>query len=141
MKEHELDPSMIVLELTESALMGSITTSLDILTRLRLKGFQLSIDDFGTGFSSLSLLHKVPFTELKIDQSFVANMQHDNESRAIVDTCIMLGHKLNMEIVAEGIEDKETWQLLLDAGCDIGQGYFIAKPMPESAFAHWKFKV
>ncbi len=140
-KKHELDPSMIVLELTESGLMGSITTSLDILTRLRLKGFQLSIDDFGTGFSSLSLLHKVPFTELKVDQSFVANMTRNNESKAIVETCIMLGHKLNMEVVAEGIEDKATWNLLLAAGCDIGQGYYIAKPMPALEFEQWQFKV
>jgi EAL domain-containing protein (putative c-di-GMP-specific phosphodiesterase class I)/FixJ family two-component response regulator len=139
-KEYELDPSMIVLELTESALMDSVVTSLDILTRLRLKGFQLSIDDFGTGYSSLSQLHKIPFTELKIDQSFVAKMKQDKESKAIVEPCIMLAHKLNMEVVAEGIEDKETWDLLLTEGCDIAQGYYIAKPMPDHEFDQWQFK-
>ena len=138
-KEYELDPSMIVLELTESALMDSVVTSLDILTRLRLKGFQLSIDDFGTGYSSLSQLHKIPFTELKVDQSFVTNMKQNHESKAIVETCIMLAHKLNMEVVAEGVEDKETWDLLLAEDCDIAQGYYIAKPMPALEFDKWKF--
>lgn len=139
-KQYELDPSMIVLELTESALMASEVTSLDILTRLRLKGFQLSIDDFGTGYSSLSQLHKIPFTELKIDQSFVANMKKEHESKAIVETCIMLAHKLNMEVVAEGVEDRETWDLLLAEGCDIAQGYYIAKPMPVHEFDQWQFE-
>ncbi|WP_170235754.1 GGDEF/EAL domain-containing response regulator [Colwellia demingiae] len=139
-KQYELDPSLIVLELTESTLMDIEVTSLDILTRLRLKGFQLSIDDFGTGYSSLSQLHKIPFTELKIDQSFVANMKKENESKAIVQTCIMLAHKLNMEVVAEGVEDKDTWDLLLAEGCDIAQGYYIAKPMPADQFDKWQFK-
>ncbi|HBY85961.1 MAG TPA: hypothetical protein DEO86_08810 [Colwellia sp.] len=139
-KEYEIDPSMIVLELTESALMDSEVTSLDIFTRFRLKGFQLSIDDFGTGYSSLSQLHKIPFTELKIDQSFVTNMKQEKESTAIVETCIMLAHKLNMEVVAEGIEDKETWDLLSAEGCDIAQGYYIARPMPADKFATWQFK-
>lgn len=138
-KEYEIDPSMIVLELTESALMDSEVTSLDIFTRFRLKGFQLSIDDFGTGYSSLSQLHKIPFTELKIDQSFVTNMKQEKESAAIVETCIMLAHKLNMEVVAEGIEDKATWDLLLTEGCDIAQGYYIARPMPAEQFDKWQF--
>jgi EAL domain-containing protein (putative c-di-GMP-specific phosphodiesterase class I)/ActR/RegA family two-component response regulator len=139
-KKYEIDPSMIVLELTESALMDSEVTSLDIFTRFRLKGFQLSIDDFGTGYSSLSQLHKIPFTELKIDQSFVTNMKQEKESIAIVETCIMLAHKLNMEVVAEGIEDKETWDLLSAEGCDIAQGYYIARPMPADNFAKWQFE-
>lgn len=139
-KEYEIDPSMIVLELTESALMDNEVTSLDIFTRFRLKGFQLSIDDFGTGYSSLSQLHKLPFTELKIDQSFVTNMKQEKESKAIVETCIMLAHKLNMEVVAEGIEDKDTWDLLLAEGCDIAQGYYIARPMPADQFDKWQFK-
>ncbi|WP_170246362.1 GGDEF/EAL domain-containing response regulator [Colwellia hornerae] len=138
--KYQLNPSLIVLELTESVLMHSIITSLDTLTRLRLKGFQLSIDDFGTGYSSLSQLHKIPFTELKIDKSFIAKMGQENESKAIVETCIMLAHKLNMEAVAEGIEDKATWDLLLAAGCNIAQGYYIAKPMPANEFDQWQFK-
>ncbi len=140
MARHKISPSMLVLEVTESALMGNLTLSLDILTRLRLKGINLSIDDFGTGFSSLSQLHKIPFTELKIDQSFIANMDKNSDSFAIVETCIMLGHKLNMEVVAEGIEDKAIWDLLVEMDCDVAQGYYIAKPMPANKLIDWNEK-
>lgn len=134
---NQLAPGCITLEVTESALMGDLTTSLDILTRLRLKGIKLSIDDFGTGFSSLSQLHRIPFSELKIDRSFVGNMVHDGEARAIVKTCIMLSHELKMRVVAEGIEDQQTWDLLKQMGCDLAQGYFIAKPMPANDLLPW----
>lgn len=135
--KYQIDPSMLVLEVTESALMGNISTSLDILTRLRMKGFPLSIDDFGTGFSSLSQLHKIPFTELKIDQSFIFNLIDDSDSSAIVETCVMLGHKLDMEVVAEGVESEAIWDALLAMNCNIAQGYFIAKPIPSGEFIHW----
>ena len=138
LKNHKLDPSMLTLEVTESALMGELVTSLDILTRLRMKGIELSIDDFGTGYSSLSQLYRVPFTELKIDQSFVMNMAKNNEARGIVKTCIRLGHELNMHVVAEGVEDKETLTLLKEMECDIAQGYYIAKPMPADNLIGWK---
>ncbi|MFK5893488.1 MAG: EAL domain-containing protein, partial [Pseudomonadota bacterium] len=137
LSDNELDPTRLTLEVTESALMGELVTSLDILTRLRLKGTGLSIDDFGTGYSSLSQLHRVPFTELKIDQSFVFNITEDPEARAIVKTCIMLGHELNMLVVAEGVEDQETWDILTQLGCDIAQGYFIARPMPADKLLIW----
>ena len=136
--KQKIEPSMFVLEVTESALMGNLATALDILTRLRMKGFQLSIDDFGTGFSSLSQLHKIPFTELKIDQSFVNKMLFDTDCQAIVETCIMLGHKLEMQVVAEGIESVEINDLLLDMGCDIAQGYYFSKPMPAEKMIAWK---
>lgn len=97
----------------------------------------MSIDDFGTGFSSLSQLHRVPFTELKVDQSFVKHMAKDSQSAAIVETCIMLGHKLNMLVVAEGIEDKQTFDRLKALGCDIAQGYYIARPMPAEQLTNW----
>ena len=135
--QYQIDPSMLVLEVTESALMGNISTSLDILTRLRMKGFPLSIDDFGTGFSSLSHLHKIPFTELKVDQSFIFDLIEDSDSYAIVETCVMLGHKLDMEIVAEGVENEAIWDALLAMNCDIAQGYFISKPIPADEFIHW----
>ena len=128
--DKKLDPTHITLEVTEGALMGELVTSLDILTRLRLKGLGLSIDDFGTGYSSLSQLHRVPFTELKIDQSFVSNMAEDDEARAIVRTCIILGHELKMKIVAEGVETSEQLELLRQMNCDIAQGYFISRPVP-----------
>jgi EAL domain-containing protein (putative c-di-GMP-specific phosphodiesterase class I) len=128
--ENEVDPAMLMLEITESALMTELTTSLNILTRLRLKGFKLSIDDFGTGYSSLSQLHRVPFTELKIDREFVSGMLKNVESKAIVDTCILLGHNLNMAVIAEGVEEQETLDLLQQMGCDNAQGYVISKPLP-----------
>lgn len=135
--DNELDPTRLVLEVTESALMGELVTSLDILTRLRLKGIMLSIDDFGTGYSSLSQLHRVPFTELKIDQSFVGKISTDDEARAIVKTCIMLGHELDMKIVAEGVEDEATLEQLRIMGCDVAQGYFISRPVPVNELIEW----
>jgi len=97
---------------------------------LRLKGVGLSIDDFGTGYSSLSQLHRLPFTELKIDCSFVTAMLADAEAKAIVRTCIILGHELNMLVVAEGVESLEHLDLLQEMGCDIVQGYFLCRPLP-----------
>ena len=132
-----LDPSLLVLEVTESALMGELVTSLDILTRLRLKGFCLSIDDFGTGYSSLSQLHRVPFNELKIDQRFIMQMDKDSEAQAIVETCVMLGHKLNMTVVAEGVETGAILNKLKAMRCDIAQGYYIARPMPGDQLLEW----
>lgn len=135
--DHGLNPQSIVLEITESALMGELKTSLDILTRLRMKGFGLSIDDFGTGNSSLVLLHRVPFTELKIDMSFVKYMDTDADAFSIVETCVMLAHKLHMAVVAEGIENLAIQEALTAMGCDIGQGYEIARPMPAKEFMTW----
>jgi len=132
-----IDPSQLTIELTESALMGELVTSLDILTRIRMKGFSLSIDDFGTGFSSLSQLHRVPFTELKVDKSFVMDMDSDDEAKAIVKTCIVLGHELNMKIVAEGVETQSTFELLKEMGCDIAQGYFLSRPISENDYQLW----
>jgi len=127
--ENRFSPKMLTLEVTESALMGELVTSLDILTRLRLKGIALSIDDFGTGYSSLSQLHKIPFSELKIDRSFVLSMLEDREAKAIVKTCIMLGHELDMKIVAEGVETAEHFECLKKMGCDIAQGYYFSRPI------------
>ena len=137
LQHHSIDPAAITLEVTESALMGKLVTSLDILTRLRMKGISLSIDDFGTGYSSLSQLYRMPFTELKVDQSFVANMTIDDEAYGIVKTCIMLGHELKMQVVAEGVENSKTLSLLKKMGCDIAQGYYIARPMPAGDLIPW----
>lgn len=129
-----LPPTKIYLELTESELMDELVTSLDILTRLRLRGFNLSIDDFGTGYSSLAKLHQGPFSELKIDKSFVINMKTDKEAYAIVETCIMLAHKLNMLVTAEGVEDKATVDLLTFLKCDFIQGFYISEALPFKEF-------
>ena len=135
--DNELDATTITLEVTESELMGELTTSLDVLTRLRLKGVRLSIDDFGTGYSSLLQLFRMPFSELKIDQSFVSKMVVDMEALAIVKACILLGEQFNMRVVAEGVEDRATKELLAELGCQAVQGYFIAKPMAAEYLRPW----
>lgn len=137
MKNNGTDPSQIILEITETALMDEIGMSLDILTRLRLKNFRLSIDDFGTGYSSMVQLHRAPFSEIKIDQSFVFDMEKEKEAQAIVETIIMLAHKLGMQAVAEGVETEKVMNMLQEAGCDLIQGYYIARPMPGNDFIDW----
>ncbi len=136
-QKYGLEPSQIVLEVTETALMQELTKSLEILTRLRMKGFHLSIDDFGTGYSSLVQLHRAPFSEIKIDRSFVLDMDRDKESYAIVETVIVLGHKLGMKIVAEGVETQANLKQLAAMGCDLAQGYHIARPQPADAITAW----
>lgn len=136
-RENQIDPSQVIIELTESALAKEETVSLDILARLRMEGFQLSIDDFGTGFSELRQLRKVPFNEMKIDQCFISHADSDEESRSIIETMIALGHKLGMTVVAEGVETEPVWNLLAELGCDLGQGYLISKPLPADEFLTW----
>lgn len=130
-------PAQIVLEVTESRISDNPTTLLDIATRLRLKRFMLSIDDFGTGFSSLQQLQRLPFTELKVDQAFVTGAGQDKTARSILESSIDLAQKLGMKIVVEGIETKDDWDLVSALGCDLAQGYFIARPMPADEVAGW----
>jgi EAL domain-containing protein (putative c-di-GMP-specific phosphodiesterase class I)/FixJ family two-component response regulator len=137
MLNYRMDTSLLTLELTETAVMTELVRSLDVLTRMRLKGIRLSIDDFGTGYSSLKQLHRIPFSELKIDRTFVANMRVDSEAFSIVKICIMLGHELDLQVIAEGVEDGETLDLLTSMGCDLAQGYHIARPMPETDLREW----
>lgn len=134
---HGLDPSQIMLEITESALMQELIKSLDILIRLRIKGFRLSIDDFGTGYSSMVQLHRAPFSEIKVDRSFVADMEEDHEAKSIVETIIMLGEKLKMKVVAEGVETESCQEMLIKMGCDHAQGYLFSKPIPANAVLEW----
>ncbi len=117
------------LEITESVAMTDAETAIAMLGRLRALHLQLSIDDFGTGYSSLSYLHRFPTSTIKVDRSFVGRMGQDNEENQIVQTIIMLGHNLGMDIVAEGIETPEQLALLRQLGCDYGQGYLFAKPL------------
>ncbi len=134
---NNLSNSTIMIELTESTLQASVSDSLDILNRLRMKGFSLSIDDFGTGYSSLVQLYQAPFNELKIDLKFVMRMLKDKEAYAIVKMCILLAKELNLETVAEGVETQEILDELANLGCDIAQGYHIAKPMPFDDCCKW----
>nr|WP_315467510.1 EAL domain-containing protein [uncultured Undibacterium sp.] len=133
-------PSQFILELTETRLMENLTVSLEILTRLRLKGFGLSIDDFGTGFSSMENLKQLPFTELKIDRAFVNGASHDEASKAILNSSIQLGKIFHLNIVAEGVETQQDWDFIADSGCDEVQGYFIAQAMPADQFIEWKIQ-
>lgn len=130
----------LVLEVTESRLMSDVRMPLDILTRLRLKRVDLSIDDFGMGFSSLSQLRDLPFNELKVDRGFVHGSATDPSLQALVQNSLRLAGQLGMRTVAEGIEDRADWNFLAAAGCDLGQGYFISKPMPGEAMADWMDK-
>ena len=130
-------PQQLVLEVTESRLMQDQRVSLEILTRLRLKRFRLSIDDFGTGNSSLAQLRDIPFDELKIDQSFVHGAWNNDTQRAMFDASVGLAKQLAMETVAEGVEDLADWNFLRQHHCDVAQGYFIARPMPAEDFPLW----
>lgn len=127
----------LILEVTESRLMTNILASLDILTRLRLKRIGLSIDDFGTGHSSLAQLRDIPFDELKIDQSFVHGAGQDKTRRAIFSASLGIARQLGMKTVAEGVEDRADWNFLRQQGCDLAQGYFIARPMPAGDLRAW----
>jgi len=132
-----LNTSNIILELTETSISSDTTRVMDILTRLRLKGFELSIDDFGTGHSSLQRLNEMPFSELKIDQSFVGKAHTESGARTIVKNTIELGASLGMKTVGEGAETQEHIDILEEFGCDIVQGYFISRPLPPKDFEEW----
>ena len=125
------------LEITESGIMTDAARALGTLEFLRGLGLRLSIDDFGTGYSSLSYLKRLPVQELKIDKSFVIDMAEDKDGAMIVLSTINLGHNMGLEVVAEGVENQETWDLLKTWGCDMAQGYFIARPMPGDQLVQW----
>lgn len=129
-----LDPKHMVLEITESATTSDVGHMLENLSRLRMKGFGLSIDDYGTGYSSIQQLTRIAFTELKIDQSFVAAATRQQSARVILESSVGMARELGITSVAEGIETQQDWDLLHQLGCEVGQGYFIAKPMDISAF-------
>ncbi|MBC06857.1 EAL domain-containing response regulator [Thalassospira sp.] len=128
-KARDIAPEKIIIELTETAIMENVSSYMDILTRLRMKNFNLSIDDFGTGYSSMQQLVRVPFNELKIDQSFIRQALTDRECQAVAQMSLSLAHGLNMRVVAEGIEDQETYDWLKELGCEIGQGFLMSRPI------------
>ncbi|MDI1251970.1 EAL domain-containing response regulator [Thermomonas sp.] len=132
-----LDPKHMILEITESAAMNGVGQVLENLIRLRIKGFGLSIDDYGTGYSSMQQLTRIPFTELKIDQSFVKHATRQASSRKILESSLEMARKLGISSVAEGAETAEDWNLLRECGCDIAQGFFVAKPMKSVEFPEW----
>ncbi len=134
----------IIFEVTESAAMFDPGTTMDVLTRMRVKNFGLSIDDFGTGYSSLKQLYLMPFSELKIDTSFVRDVFAHEDARTMVETMVLLAHKLRLTACAEGVETQEILDFLEGVGCDRAQGYFIGRPMAgdalEGAVKEWNAK-
>lgn len=129
-----IEPQYVVLEITESSAMTNVASALENLARLCMNGFSLSIDDYGTGYSSLQQLTRIAFSELKIDQSFVKDFADNDALRIVVESSIDMAHKLRVKSVAEGVESQQDWDMLKGIGCDTVQGYFIAKPMDARTF-------
>lgn len=132
-----IDPQRLMLEITESTMMADDERSHRVLHQLSGLGVQVSVDDFGTGFSSLVNLRRLPVNELKIDRSFISSMQHQPDDEAIVRSTVQLGHNLGLNIVAEGVETEEVMDLLSSFGCDTAQGFGISRPLPAEAFEVW----
>lgn len=128
-RSHGVPAERVTLEITERGVMEDPVTAIDILTRFRLKGFFLSIDDFGTGFSSLAQIYRMPFSELKIDQSFVRDVTTSEEARVIVATTTNMAHGMKLSVCAEGVEDMETCAFLRSCGCEKFQGYLVSRPV------------
>ncbi len=125
-----LKPADIVLEITEDAAMGDVKTAMEILSRFRLKGFGLSMDDFGTGYTSLRELYRMPFNEIKIDRSFLEDMDETQEARTIVRSITNLAHDLGLSVCAEGVETTEALKAINEIGCDTAQGFLAGRPAP-----------
>jgi diguanylate cyclase (GGDEF)-like protein len=125
------------LEITEGSLTGDSVRSIQVITRLNAVGVGLSIDDFGTGYSSLSYLKRLPVNEIKVDKSFVLNMRHDPNDATIVRATIDLSHNLGLRVVAEGVENIETWRQLASLHCDLAQGYLVSRPVGAADFDRW----
>jgi EAL domain-containing protein (putative c-di-GMP-specific phosphodiesterase class I) len=136
-KHAGVPPSRITLELTERSVAQDAVRTLEVATRLRLKGFGLAIDDFGTGHSGLSQLRRLPFNQLKIDRQFVHGATDSSTKRSVVEASIALARNLQMTSVAEGIERRLEWDLLQSLGCEEMQGYFTGRPMSEEGLQAW----
>jgi EAL domain-containing protein (putative c-di-GMP-specific phosphodiesterase class I) len=131
---HGLHANALELEITETALIADPPRTHSVLGRLRDLGVGIAIDDYGTGYSSLAYIRRMPVTALKIDKSFVGGMATDDNDGVIVRSTIDLGRNLGLDVVAEGVENDETWERLVADGCEIGQGFHFGRPMPEEAF-------
>ena len=136
-QQHGLRAEQIVLEVTESSLLRDLAIALGVLTRLRLRGFRLSLDDYGTGFSSMQQLARIPFTELKIDRTFVHGAHERDSLQVILRSALEMANQLGIETVAEGVESLEDWRLLRQYGCKLAQGWLLAKAMPGDELEGW----
>jgi diguanylate cyclase (GGDEF)-like protein len=137
LQRHRIHPSLLTCEITESVAMEDTKATQATFRRIGSAGIHLSIDDFGTGYSSLSYLRKLPAEELKIDRSFVMDIENSSDARAVIDAVVKLAHALGLRVVAEGVENERQQQLLTDMGCDEMQGYLFAKPMSARALLLW----
>jgi EAL domain-containing protein (putative c-di-GMP-specific phosphodiesterase class I) len=129
--------SRVILEVTESGAMKDIAATLRMMEQLRVLGLRFSIDDFGTGHSSLAHLKRLPVDEVKIDRSFIKELEAQGDDDVIVRSTVNLGHALDLKVVAEGVERASSWDALRRLGCDLIQGYFVSKPMPLAEFTAW----
>jgi EAL domain-containing protein (putative c-di-GMP-specific phosphodiesterase class I) len=135
--EHGLAPSHLMLEITEGVFLNERATVVATMNELRSQGIGLSLDDFGTGYSSLSRLTQLPINELKIDRSFMRDLEANSATRAIVTAVVRVGQSLNLAVVAEGVETTEQGLFLTELGCDAVQGFLFARPMPSAGFGRW----
>ena len=135
--EHDVDPQAVTLEVTESTMMADSARSRVVLAALDEIGVNLAIDDFGTGYSSLAHLSSLPVDEVKIDRSFVMDMSANERFAKIVTSTTGLVHSLGLRVVAEGVENRGTWELLRQAGCDVAQGYFVSRPLGYTDLHAW----
>ena len=141
LEKYQLDGKQFELELTENTLVGNISQTLDVMYQLKALGFSFAIDDFGTGYSSLNYLKRMPVDTIKIDKSFVQGMQENESDLQIVISTIAMVHKLGLKVVAEGVETLENVVQLRDFQCDILQGYYFSRPIPEAEINQFVQKV
>jgi diguanylate cyclase len=137
LKKYHIDTSAVTLELTESAMMSNLSATHTTMQSLHKFGLSFSIDDFGTGYSSLSKLKQMPLKEIKIDKSFIMDIENSKNDAAITNAAIQMAHGLGLDVIAEGIENENIWYMLKDMGCDFGQGFWMAKPMPIKDLLDW----
>ena len=134
---HSIPPHLLCVEITESAMMSDTEHTLHVLKRLSALGIRIAIDDYGTGYASLSYLKHLPANELKIDRAFIQHLTADRADQAIVQSTVSMAHSLGRVVVAEGVEDLATWQLLAAFECDIAQGYYLSRPVPAQELERW----
>jgi EAL domain-containing protein (putative c-di-GMP-specific phosphodiesterase class I) len=137
LEKWRIDPRFLKIEITESSIMADPAHALAVMSMLQSMGVRLSVDDFGTGYSSLTHLRELPIDEIKIDKSFVMGMATSDADAAIVRTVIDLAHNLGKQVCAEGVETEQAWLRLAEMGCDLAQGYWIARPLPARALRQW----
>jgi predicted signal transduction protein with EAL and GGDEF domain len=137
LKAKNISPTSIILELTERDMMNDVDKAMLLMQKYKQQGFQLSVDDYGIGQSSLSKLKQMPVDEIKIDRSFVMQLNESESDKIIVKSTIELGHNFQLRVIAEGVENEQSMELLRDMGCDYMQGYYLARPMPLEDLIPW----